>query len=199
MGFLWTIFFLTVERIFKDPYIEIKAQKYPYDLDVAKPLFSNIKNYPLKGEIVLLLTSTGKNIIKDTKVRYYLNQLNIWNHPHHNALPNPQVYKDSSTTKNDYKSYDKSSGGLVRHVTDGSTDIDLGDYFNERLNIKPLLPYEGDNIIEGRFGQSLRFGSTVPNDSVPEINQNKWSSGGEIGDPITILRNGQGENLDEKG
>jgi len=69
--------------------------------------------------------------------------------------------------------------------------IFLGRTFVERGNIHPLLPYEGDRILEGRWGNSIRFGSTVTGSI------NTWSSTGTNGDPITILRNGQGNQTDE--
>ena len=59
------------------------------------------------------------------------------------------------------------------------------------------MPYEGDMILEGRFGNSIRFGST--NNSQEISNPNAWSDSGNTGDPITIIRNGQSSNLDEKG
>jgi hypothetical protein len=81
--------------------------------------------------------------------------------------------------------------GSVRRVTDQSTEIFLGRTFVERGNIHPLLPFEGDKILEGRWGNSIRLGSTVKN------SPNTWSSTGENGDPITIIRNGQGNQTDE--
>ena len=60
-----------------------------------------------------------------------------------------------------------------------------GGTFIERTNIHPLLPFSGDNIFEGRFGNSIRLGSTARNGF------NDWSSVGENGDPILIIRNGQ--------
>ena len=51
------------------------------------------------------------------------------------------------------------------------------------------MPYEGDVTVEGRFGNSIRFGSTINNEKTPS--PNRWSNEGEIGNPITILRNGQ--------
>ena len=62
-------------------------------------------------------------------------------------------------------------------------------YFKEQVNVRPLRPYEGDYTLEGRFGNSLRFGSTIDNESTNH--PNPWSNEGEIGNPITILRNGQ--------
>ena len=66
----------------------------------------------------------------------------------------------------------------------------LGNYFTERLDIQPLLPFEGDTIIEGRFGNSIRFGATaIEKEELPE-EQSAYSTKGETGDPITIIRNG---------
>ncbi len=149
---------------------------------VAKPLFTFVKNYPLINELVLI-TSTKS---KDNKISsYYFPILNIWNHPHHNALP---YIKD---TKN--QDYNQT---INRKLEEASTNIKLGNYFQEKLNIKPLLPYEGDTIIEGRFGNSIRFGSTNISDKVGT--PNGWSNVGELGDPITIIKNGQPQ-LDGKG
>jgi hypothetical protein len=67
----------------------------------------------------------------------------------------------------------------------------LGRTFVERENIHPLLLFEGDKLLEGRWGNSIRFGSTVKN------TPNTWSTTGTNGDPITIIRNGQGNQTDE--
>ena len=159
-------------------------QSNPSTDSIAKPLFSFVKNYPLKNEVVLI-TSTDD---KDNKISsYYFPLINIWNHPHHNALP---YIETPSNNSNDYQQ------SIARKVEDGSTGINLGDYFQEKLDIKPLLPYEGDTIIEGRFGSSIRFGSTNISNKVGT--PNGWSNVGELGDPITIIRNGQ-PKLDDKG
>jgi hypothetical protein len=51
-------------------------------------------------------------------------------------------------------------------------------------------------MIEGRFGNSIRFGSTINN--TISHNPNIWSQGSRdnIGDPITIIRNGQHQEGD---
>ena len=166
----------------------------PKDAPTASPLFSYLKYYPLINEIVLVLTTNDKNIYDGKqKTTYYLPQVNMWGHPHHNALPTV-VGLESEQTTNDYK---QTEAGLVRQVEDGGTDINLGNYFQEKLNIKPLLPYEGDMILEGRFGNSIRFGSTNISNDISD--PNGWSDSGNTGDPITIIRNGQSSILDEKG
>lgn len=167
----------------------------------AKPLFPFIKYYPLINETVLIISSVSKNSIdhniKDVET-YYFPPINVWNHPHHNNFPAIQNYTDKELKKN--KDYQKA--GLLRRITDSEKEyeIPLGDYFKEQLNIKPLLPYEGDMIFEGRFGNSIRLGGTSKSDKIPEDAENNYSYGsGENGDPITIIRNGQAEELDDKG
>ena len=160
-------------------------QLYP----VAKPLDPSVKSFPLINEIVYILALPNTNIgeFASTKTNYYINTIGIWNHPHHNAFPqNSNILPPSQQ-----KDYVQTELGSVRRVTDQSTEIFLGRTFVERGNIHPLLPFEGDKIIEGRWGNSIRFGSTVKN------SPNTWSSTGENGDPITIIRNGQGNQTDE--
>ncbi len=170
----------------------------------AFPLFANIKNYPLKNEIVLILSTYDKNTYRNNSTsNFYIPSLNIWNHPHHNALPtiqntkNPNVLADYTNSEN---------GAISRQVTDGSTDINLGKYFREQVRIKPLLPYEGDMFVEGRFGNSIRLGSTsqaismMGDQVIPEANKNRWSDLGQNGEPIIIIKNGQRiEEINDKG
>ena len=44
-------------------------------------------------------------------------------------------------------------------------------------------------MVEGRFGNSIRFGSTIDNNKTPH--SSPWSNEGSKGNPITIIRNGQ--------
>jgi len=58
--------------------------------------------------------------------------------------------------------------------------------FSESNDIRPLLPFEGDLIIQSRKGSGIRFGTTSKNRS----DENEWSTIGQKDDPITILVNG---------
>ena len=158
----------------------------PEMLSTARPLFSFLKQYPLKNEIVMILTSPSKNFVTnhDAKAAYYLPNLNIWNHQHHNALPDMRYYSDKPEQINDYIAV---SGGLVRTVDDGATEIELGEYFKEKISLQPMLPFEGDSIVEGRFGNSIRLGGTP----MGAKEKTAYSTTGSFGDPITIIRNGQ--------
>jgi hypothetical protein len=164
-----------------------------------RPLNSNSKIFPLINEIVYIvegLNIAGENPQFTIPSSYYITNVGIWNHPHHNAYPNENVNQN----ENDANDYEQAFNGTindttddvtVRRVTDNSTGINLGKTFVERSDIHPLLPFEGDFIQEGRWGNSLRFGSTV------QETPNNWSMYGQNGDPITILRNGQGNQTEE--
>lgn len=161
----------------------------------AKPLFSNLKNYPLKNEIVYIIALSSSDVETNAVNTsfYYFQPINLWNSIHHNAVPNGI---DSSTLPpSQRRDYTQTEAGAVRRVTDGGTNIDLGKTFKEKLDIKSLQPFEGDIIHEGRWGQSIRFGSTVKGGKI----DNPWSDGfgSKNGDPLTIIRNGQHKDEDD--
>ena len=171
-----------------------EGQDIPSILRTAKPIFQFIKQYPLKNEIVTLISSPGTNIydVAEEAATYYFPNFNIWNHPHHNALPDMRYFNKEGNQAEDYEMVD---GGLVRTAKDKSTEISLGDYFQEKLDIQPLLPFEGDTIIEGRFGNSIRFGGM----SSGSREKTAYSTVGNVGDPITIIRNGQMVEENDRG
>jgi hypothetical protein len=158
------------------------------NFSLAKPFFTNNTKYPLINEIVYIMalpnTDIG-NVTTDT-TKYYIDTVGIWNHPHHNGFP----YSPNTPPPAQQKDYVETEAGSVRRVTDQSTEINLGNTFVERANIHPLQAYEGDVIYEGRWGNSIRFGSTVNGFT-------NWSTTGSNGDPIMILRNGQGDQSNE--
>ena len=158
-------------------------------LPTARPLVGNFKSLPLINEIVYIIAFPNTNIdtISSNVTDYYINIVSLWNHPHHNAYPT----SPNALPPTQQKDYIETTGGNVRRVTDQSTEIFLGKTFVERSNIHPLLPFEGDILYEGRWGNSIRIGSTVKNTI------NNWSSVGTNGDPIMILRNGQGVQTEE--
>lgn len=161
-------------------------------MDIARPLFPNIKNYPLLQEVTFIISLPNPDSVNNINVSsyYYFNSINIWNHPHQNALPN------TNNVENEDKklTYQEITSGLNKtDNTDVDTSLILGDTFKEKSYIRPLLPFEGDIIYEGRFGQSIRFGSVVNN-------KNPWSkNNNNEGSPITIIRNGQLIKNNEKG
>ena len=159
----------------------------------AIPIFPNIKNYPLINEIIYIAQLPNPNISLNlsTNSYYYFPPLNMWNSQIHNAMPG--FDNDPLNDLNQQVDYQESFQGAVRKIEDNSSEIYLGKTFSERIETHPLLLYEGDIIYEGRWGNSLRLGSTVNNSYIP----NNWSSTGSNGDPITIIRNGQADYISD--
>jgi hypothetical protein len=143
----------------------------------ARPLFPHFKSYPVKNEIVFLIQAPTSEFIESKEVAiYYLpTPLAVWNIPNLNALPNK------------------------RNINDDPTKGTISFDFNPL--IRPLKPYEGDVIIEGRFGNSIRLGSSNFVKSGPNlVGLNPWSVNGESnGQPITIIRNGQNNTTQTPG
>tara|TARA_R100001463_G_scaffold21943_6_gene52698 strand:- start:10359 stop:11603 length:1245 start_codon:yes stop_codon:yes gene_type:complete len=160
-------------------------------LSFAKPLYSNIKFLPLVNEIVYIISLPDPSSTRNPssgKQFYYFQSVNIWNSIHHNALPN-----SLSNTSPNSKKYENTEAGIEIQSGEGVNNIDLGLTFQERVGIRNLQPYEGDVLIEGRWGNTIRFGSTVDNSTPP----NPWSNSGVNGEPITIIKNGQTETQDD--
>jgi len=165
-------------------------------LPTAKPLYGNMKNYPLINEIVYILSlpSTLIGQLTSNTISYYVSTVALWNHPHHNAYPS----NSNEQPPTQQKGYNQTELGNTSKITDQTLEISLGNTFIERSDIHPLLPFEGDNIIEGRWGNSIRLGSTVTSKPPIDSPLNNWSKRPSTsGDPIIILRNGQGQQKKE--
>lgn len=157
----------------------------------AKPFYSAIKQYPVEGEFVLIFQgpSIGMNESKDSAEYYYLPPFNLWNASHHNAFPNMQEYSNfvNSPTRNYESVFNSNQPNNVSGNEPTASNYPLGPNFPEKDYIRSLEQFVGDTTIEGRWGNSIRFGSTTVDKNI-----NYWSSEGEPGLPITIIRNGQG-------
>lgn len=160
----------------------------------ARPISAAVKQYPLEGEFVLILPGPGLGLNESRGQRdyFYMSPYNLWNASHHNALPDLGDYSDFVSDIN--RTYEDSStlNQPVNTSATGSLNFPLGPDFPEKSNIKSLRQFTGDVTMEGRWGNSVRFGSTTV-----IKDQNPWSSEGEAGSPITIIRNGQGRQGDD--
>ena len=123
---------------------------------IAKPLSSQIANYPVLGELVNILNLPSSDTQQSPASTFpYYTLINLWNSVQQNAQP-------------------------------ANYDANLGITFVENSNVRSLLPFEGDYIIQGRQGGSIRFSSTTKLHS----DSNEWSSIGKEDSPITIITNG---------
>jgi hypothetical protein len=160
---------------------------------VAKPANSAVKHLPLEGELVLLIPgpSPKLNENRGQQQYYYLAPFNLWNASHHNAFPDlGDLDEYANSNERTYGQSLELNQPANLSVTQ-SGNYPLNPEFNESSTIKALRPFVGDVTVEGRWGNSIRFGSTTANRK-----ENNWSSTGSIGDPITIIRNGQGKQVD---
>lgn len=156
----------------------------------AWPIFSFIKQYPVIGELVLIVLgpTTKMNENASAMQAYYFPSYNLWNSPNENAFPNLYEYADFIIRTYEKEGYNYDKNKLLGS-NKATPELPKGAYFTSKP-IKNLTPFEGDSIIEGRFGQSIRFGSTT----TLKKTESKWSNFGPDGAPITIIRNGQGRD-----
>jgi hypothetical protein len=110
-----------------------QSEDFADTLQFAYQSSTTFKKLPLPGELVKLEKSSGKGsaTTPGSKGTYWTDIVNIWNHPHHSALPD--------TKQSDWQS------NLL-----GGTE--------ELKTINPLQPNPGDIVVEGRLGQSIRIG-----------------------------------------
>lgn len=152
------------------------------------PLFPNYKNYPLVNEVVMVVALANNDFQNNFNrlTYYYINPINLWNSQETNPLPLPTQNVKSSSQNKGY--LETQTGNPNKPDSQNNTTFRPGTYFQERGIVNPLYSFEGDTILEGRFGNSLRLGNTVPN-NIANLNNN-WSTTGSLGDPITIISNG---------
>ena len=158
---------------------------------IAKPLDANFVKVPVVGELVPLVNYLDSDSTKNiyNKNTFYLNSINSWNSSHHNALQNISALEEIQSTET-------SSPEDGNPFVVGGELPELGEFFTERDDIKKTQMYQGDVLLEGRFGQHIRLGSS---DKILSDNPNWWSEGSEetLGKPVTIISNGQSSELTE--
>lgn len=106
-----------------------------------EPLDMRFGDYPLLGEMVLVY------IIAETP--FYTRPLPIGKKPTENAYLNTATVLKNSYATDAPDAPPKPSG---QHK--------FGEYFKPLKNAHFLRPFEGDVIIQGRFGNTVRFGSS---------------------------------------
>lgn len=128
--------------------IEEDVDRDMYNLSWAYPLYPAIKQLPVIHESVLILNFFN---------RYFYVTVNFVNNINNNALPN--VSESGKKDKNaNNKNYTQSSD--IPNRSPSEKDLVYGEYFKDMSDIiKPLEPSEGDLLIQGRFGNFMRFGS----------------------------------------
>lgn len=120
------------------------------ELLVYLPLDPTTIDLPIRGEVVELVNVGNKLVYR----RINIGNLNTGNsNPEQIDQLFPQHKEPNSKTKS-YK--DTSSTGITKSSSSETTLNGFGEYFEES-QVNRLKLYEGDRIIQSRFGQSIRF------------------------------------------
>jgi hypothetical protein len=132
------------------------------------PLDSTMREYPLVNEIVLVFKSLGGLL--------YTRRVNTTNKiTDGKFIGIKEAYSGASATPSSEAVVMASRGGVrVDSINDASTDPSSTDgKYVENPLVKMLRHTEGDMTIQGRFGNSIRFGSSLfsnPTDRIPRPN-----------------------------
>ena len=150
----------------------------------AIPLNFSYIRVPIVGEVVLVLQapSSYSTSTRNSLTNYYLDIVSLQASVHHNAIPTvtkAKVTKGEADGNSD--SYNETSAGNTNKKNPPAPDKN----FSENPSVKPLQPYVGDVIFEGRYGNSIRF-TTTPKSGTFTVPP-KFSEA--VGSPITIFRN----------
>jgi hypothetical protein len=126
------------------------------------PFNNNIKQIPLVGEHVLLVQGSSAENNAETLYPqwYYLAAFSLNSNVNANLLPGVAPSNVPYTPETSFDEHE----------------------------VSLLQPYEGDTLVEGRFGNSIRIGSTIKGGVYST--QPSWT-GNNSGDPIIILSNGK--------
>lgn len=186
----------TLESIQFEPVVDVSVDRtsgdktqtyliaYKHDPSIRTPLINEIVTLTPAPSIGVQNVNT-----QFAKSYYYGNPISIYGAVEHNAAPDDNTLASLVPSNNKLSSYNNASTGINNNTNGTDTIVKddtlrLGSYFTEQ-GVKQLTPLEGDHKVEGRFGNSIRFGGSPSSD----ISQNTlWS--GPVGSPITIIRNG---------
>ena len=152
--------------------------------NTAIPLDTHIKTIPVPGEIVLILTAAsplagGKN--RDKVTTYYLSTVNIQSSINYNGIPT-----SSEITRINNVSFADAVAGISTSPNESTPERSTKTF--KLLNGQNALQlFEGDVVIEGRSGNSIRLSSTIKG-TAGITKQPTWTLG-DPGDPILIITN----------
>jgi hypothetical protein len=167
------------------------------DVIRARALDVNIKNIPIRGEVLMVTKAPSPYASAGgvSQEYYYTNPVSIQSSVHHNGIPGVTYWLESTSPNNSTKRNDAADGIPHSSTTKYDAPVTIDPIFVERKDVYPIQPYSGDIILEGRWGQSIRFGSTLDERrTYPQVPT--WKKGlGRIGNPILIISNGTNPEL----
>ena len=154
---------------------------------VVDVLNSEESSYKSIGDILVRIKTQQNRLLLETASPMNPHKFTI-------PLPNEKVHciKDPTTGEWYYTGI-AADRGMLNHLLNADNislipDTDApysGKYFVSMPKITRTLDlYEGDVVMQGRFGQSIRLAGSNPNIDLP------WKSTTNSASPITIIRNG---------
>ena len=146
-----------------------------------RPLTRYVHTWPLIGEVVVALAAASSHAQKNptNSTLYYLDTISIFGEKNENTMPNCSFIADSNEEFPEEDSY--------------TNDV-MGETFEEKV-LEQVQSFEGDTLLQSRWDNSIRLGSTVNGDAL----ENSWSQGSDNGDPIIVITNGFETDSDKVG
>ena len=161
--------------------------------NTAFPLNAHVKSIPVPGEIVLIVTAASSfagNFRLNEGTFYYMNDVNVQSNINYNGVPTSGKVPFSNAA-----SYQNASFGVVSTPNQSQPDR-VKKTFKVLNGQNALQLFEGDVVMEGRSGNSIRLSSTI-NGLTGITKQPTWTLGAP-GDPIMIISNTK-KNSSSKG
>jgi len=161
----------------------IRGRRYDAEKGVSfenlpwyNPIDPSDLKIPLIGETVLLVEAPGEQIAtaKSSRTYCYISTVGIAGKISNNAVP---LTTNPRAKVNQFVSFVGNMGPV--------DTTEIGSYAPD-IYIPPLVAFEGDRIIQGRWGSSIRFSNT----SNGSEDKTFWNDSGLDGDPIVIISNG---------
>jgi hypothetical protein len=101
------------------------------NIGTVRPLFPNSHPYPMRGEYVV--------VVKFNEQNFYINVLNLFDNVNNNISPGFSGVRPEDIVEEDF----------------------IYEHFEPDLEIRNLWPHQGDSILQGRWGNSIRLGSHI--------------------------------------
>ena len=155
-------------------------------LDWAFPLDGNIKTYPLIGEYVI--------VARYLETRFYSQNVNFLSQINTNSVPG--LSSTAVIPGNSQSDYSDIDSGETAPTEISDNEFALGEFFKRKRYIRQLKPYEGDLTIQGRFGNTIRLGSDISDDSDLQ-RTGVGDEDGLVDSPNIKIRTGQLTDLDK--
>ena len=160
----------------------------------ASPLEVDVQSYPLIGEIVFIQKVLG--------IPFYSRRININNKLQYNSFSNTLSRLNPAKTPQDKnRNAAASKENVMQHSSTVPSEHFENKNYQERESLHTLKHFDGDVIIQNRYGATLRFGSSQlesalnqQTDPVEPQNGDSIILGPTIplkNDPIIIMRVGE--------